>query len=194
MICSIMGYKEDIISNCTRCGILLDTELLLLLCVGLFDPAMVERHKKANKYTLDDFERIDYIVGKFNPLYVSPQILAEFSNHSDRLGSKVIREFYKSIEKILKEQFEVYIPKDVIIEEDYLPALGFADVSILKICEEKRCVLFTADWQLEGICRAKGLEVVNFNHILGTKWFSDEINKIIAPEKMPDCPKQQQAD
>ena len=167
-----MGYWENIIAECSRNGILLDTELLLLLSVGVFKSSLIEKSKITNKYSVNDFKMLANIAIQYKPLYVSPQVLAEFSNHSDRLGSSVIREFYKSIEKILKEQFEVYIPKDVIIEEDYLSALGFADVSMLKVCEEKGCVLFTADLQLEGICRAKGLNVVNFNHIIGTKWFS----------------------
>jgi len=168
-----MEYWEKIESKCRAKGILLDTELLLLLCVGIYKPQLVEKSKITNKYSLDDFNMVANIAAQYSPLYVSPHVLAEFSNHSDKLGSKIMREFYSSIKIILKKQFEVFIPKDVIIDEDYMPALGFADVSMMRICEEKRCVLFTSDWQLCGICESKALDVVNFNHILGTKWLSE---------------------
>ncbi len=166
-----MGYWENIVAKCKRKGILLDTELLLLLCVGIYKTQLVEKIKITNKYSVDDFNTVANIVAQFSPLYVSPQVLAEFSNHSDRLGNNVMREFYSSIGKILKDQLEVHIPKDVIIDENYLPVLGFTDVSMMKICEEKGCVLFTADLQLAGICNSKRINVVNFNHILGEKWF-----------------------
>ncbi|MCK5833180.1 hypothetical protein KAH81_05855 [bacterium] len=165
-----MEYWENIVAKCTRKGILLNTELLLLLCVGIYKRQLVESSKITNKYSVNDFNIVANIAAKFSPLYVSPQVLAEFSNYSDRLGSKVMREFYSSIEKILKGQFEVHIPKDVMIDENYLPVLGFTDVSMMKICEEKGCVLFTADLQLESIY-SKRIDVVNFNHIRSAEWF-----------------------
>ncbi len=166
-----MGYWENIIAKCKRKGILLDTELLLLLCVGIYRPQLVENSRITTNYSIEDFRIVAGIAAQYSPLYVSPQVLAEFSNHADRLGSKVMRKFYSSIEKILKVQFEVHIPKDVMVDENYLPALGFTDVSMMKICEENDCVLFTADLQLASICTSKKIDVVNFNHIRDAKWF-----------------------
>lgn len=165
------SYLDIISQKCYRNGLLFDTELLLVYCVGLYDIHRLGRFKKTQNYRPEDFEFLGHMITHFNPVYVSPQILAELSNHSDMLPSEFITDYYSSILDFLKGQLELYIPKNDIMDQLYFSELGFADSSIIKICLEKDCVLFTSDWKLTSFVRTRGIMAVNYNEIRTDLWF-----------------------
>ncbi|GEM_PF-3233923 len=164
---------HSIESKCKRNGVLLDTSLLLVVCIGIYDVNLVEKFKKTAAFTIDDFILLKNIISKYSPLYVSPHILAELSNLSKMLPSKNMIRYFNSIEELLKKQFEIYICKDEILKEVILPEIGFADTSIFKIGLKKDCVIFTTDWKLTSILRSRNLAVVNYNEIRTSLWFNN---------------------
>lgn len=157
------SYFDLFSANCHKHGILFDTEILLVVCVGIFNSSLISRFKKTAAYDMDDFNMLKSIADRSKRLYISPQILAELSNHSNMLPTKEISDYYGSIEGFIRNHFEVYYEKDMLLNEKYLPELGFADASMFKLCLENRCVLFTADMKLTGICRHHNISVFNFN-------------------------------
>jgi len=163
------SYFDLVSANCQRHGILFDTEILLVICVGIFDPQRISKFKKTTAYNLDDFNMLKRVADRYK-LYISPQILAELSNHSDRLDDNLISEYYRPVKEFIRTHFEVYIPKDELLDEECLPKLGFADTSMLKICLDKKCVLFTADWKLTDKCRHYDIKVFNFKEYRESIW------------------------
>ncbi len=166
------SYLNSLNSKCKRNGLLFDTELLLVFCVGLYDTSMIGNFKKTQNYNKDDFTFLNNMIFNNRPVYVSPQILGELSNHSRMLPTKIHKNYYSSILEFLKEQLEIYVPKNDILDELYFPDVGFADSSIIKICLDKDCVLFTSDWELTGIVRNRGITAVNYNEIRNALWFN----------------------
>ena len=165
-----LTYSETLEHKCKRNGILLDTELLLVLTVGLLDPHRIPRFKKTQKYVIDDYQYLQRLASQFSPLYVSPQILAELSNHADMLGAYLVTQFYKNSFELLRSQFEVYVSKDDMLTELMLADFGFTDTSLYKLCVAKNCVLFTADRKLAGKMTSRGVAVVDYNVIKTKLW------------------------
>jgi rRNA-processing protein FCF1 len=125
------------------------------------------------KYSKQDFENLVRAVWDFSPKYVSPHVLAELSNLSNKLPAKDKPAYYETISPLLADQLEVLVPKEDIIDKGEFPKIGFADTSILNICAERGCVLFTADWALTQILRHKGLGVINYTEFMGLNWLSE---------------------
>jgi predicted nucleic acid-binding protein len=168
-----MDYYNEIIASSNRNGITIDTELLLVLCIGLYNPNLIDRSTKTQKYSIESFRILEAIARKFKPLYISPQVLAEFSNHAKMIGNINYIDFYKISIEILREQFEIHIPKDKMLDEKHLYRLGFTDISLIRICKETGCVLYTADGPLYRFCENEKIKAVNFNYILQEQWFNN---------------------
>ena len=63
-------------------GLLIDTNILLLFFVGLYDRSWVERFKRTRRYTAQDFDLLMEIVLRFDRIITTPHILSEVSNLS----------------------------------------------------------------------------------------------------------------
>ncbi len=149
-------------------GVLLDTNVLLLLLVGYYDPNYIEQVKRIRKFTKDDYFLLAWLVKLFPKLVVTPQILAEISNFLD-LSKKLSKEQFLIfiqlfIEKI-RDTKEIYKEKNDMVIHNLLPTLGFTDVSISMLAEKKRCLVITADGPLAQRIREKGSDVINFEEI-----------------------------
>jgi hypothetical protein len=69
-------------------GLLVDTNLLLLYLVGKTNPDRIRNFKRTSRYTVEDFELLDEIMGQFKTLVTTPHILTELSNLGDLQGQE----------------------------------------------------------------------------------------------------------
>ena len=84
----IRRYKND--------GILLDTNVLLLLLFAKFQPSMIGG-KRLEKYAFEDAQLLANYVDCFSRILTTPHILAETSNLAAQVltGKKKTEFFYK---------------------------------------------------------------------------------------------------
>ena len=61
-------------------GLLIDTNLLVLLTTGTLNTSYIEGHKRTGHYTVEDFDLLLAIIDQFQFLVVIPNILTEASN------------------------------------------------------------------------------------------------------------------
>ncbi len=162
-------YIESLIDKYRTKGIAIDTEILLLLCIGLFDEGLITRFKRTSKYTLEEFRIAQWIIGEISPHLVTPHVLAEFSNLSNNLKERR-NGYYSAIDSFLKNEIEVFYPKEDILDDPYVSFLGFADISLFKTCRDRGCVLFTADSPLTDILRRQNVDVINMVEIQADLW------------------------
>ena len=160
---------ESLIDKYRTKGIAIDTEILLLLCIGLFDEGLITRFKRTSKYSADEFRIAQWIIGEISPHLVTPHVLAEFSNLSNNLKERR-KGYYSAIDSFLKNEIEVFFPKEDILDEPFVSFLGFADISLFKTCRDKGCVLFTADSQLTSKLRDQSIDVINMVEIQSELW------------------------
>ena len=58
-----------------REGLLIDSNLLLLLFVGLHDRTRIEKYKRTAKFTVEDFKLLLAFVRRFKEIVTTPSVL-----------------------------------------------------------------------------------------------------------------------
>lgn len=152
-----------------KAGILLDTNILLLLFVGMFKKEQITEFKRTRQFTLEDYDTLVRIIGNFDKIVTTTNILTEVSNH---LG-------YQK-EHLRPSQFEVFAYGIALLEEHHFPSMeiacmgefklfGLTDAAILRLCQTK-CLVLTDDGALCNYLQKQGVYAENFNHIRVRYW------------------------
>lgn len=74
------GEIDRLVSEYRGRGLLLDSNLVVLLVVGAVSPECVARHRRTSAYTSDDFEILQRFCGFFARLVTLPNVLTEASD------------------------------------------------------------------------------------------------------------------
>ena len=151
-------------------GILLDTNVLLLLLIAQFDPARIGG-KRLEKYTLEDAQLLCAFVGKFKRILTTSHILAETSNlAAQALTGTVKNEFFNRLFPLfLSEQPDALHQCPIFIgnvDRAIFVRLGLTDAGIVAAVDvEAKRLLLTDDLNLHAAAIAKGAPSINFTHM-----------------------------
>jgi len=154
-------------------SVLLDTNLFILLIVGLADKSYIAKHKRTQTFTEDDFDTLVKIIGKYSQLIITSHCLSEVSNLiTNREADKkdLMQNKIKQTLKIVMERTkETHISKEHIFKNNLVFRLGVADTGIIE--KSKRVsLLLTIDLDLYIELEKLGRNVYNFNHIRIYGW------------------------
>lgn len=141
--------------------VVIDTNLLILLLVGTFDPAAIGRHRRTATFTAADFELLTRWLARYRVRLTTSPILAEASN---LLGGAFHEAASESFIEICGAMIEVIHPKAEVLQAEAFPRLGFADASILLALDEDTAIL-TDDVNLYLQAAYEGRHAFNFNHL-----------------------------
>jgi rRNA-processing protein FCF1 len=151
-------------------GVLVDTNLLVLLLVGEVNPARISNFKRTRDFTEEDFRMLQSLVLWFGPpLFTTPHILSQVSDLTDLQGqelTRVRRLFKTTATERVEEKYDA--AKD-LVQHPLFERFGLGDVSIAAVCERKIVVL-TADVQLQDALGSSGVDAINFNHVRMLGW------------------------
>jgi len=145
-------------------GLLIDSNLLLLLFVGLYDRTRIEKFKRTSQFTVEDFELLMAFIQKFKEVVTTPSILTEVSNLLGQLPERLKFSFYRSFAYGLKNLHEHYTPSEELGNERIFPKFGLTDTAILRAATGKYLVL-TDDFRLAQYLSSRNVDVINFNHL-----------------------------
>jgi rRNA-processing protein FCF1 len=159
-----MSSSFDPASAFRRDGLLIDSNLLLLLFVGLYDRARIEKFKRTSQFTVEDFELLLAFIQRFKLLVTTPSILTEVSNLLGQLPGNLKVSFYEHFAEAIKVLYEHYTPSRELGNDKAFPTFGLTDTAILQAASEKYLVL-TDDFRLSQYLEHKHVAVVNFNHL-----------------------------
>lgn len=147
-----------------RKSLLIDSNLLLLLFVGLHDRSRIEKYKRTAQFSVEDFKLLLAFIGRFREIVTTPSILTEVSNLlgqlPDMLGYSHLEHFAGRI-RILHER---YTPSQTLSNDKAFPKFGLTDTAIVQAARENYLVL-TDDFRLTQYLAAKNIDVINFNHL-----------------------------
>jgi rRNA-processing protein FCF1 len=151
--------------------LLVDTNLLLLYIVGSLNPEKIGRHKRTDKFTIEDYKLFLELVQRLGSqkIVVTPNILTEVSNllgQTDEQTRKSLMILLSSIVPVF-EELTVSSADAVRIPE--FTRLGLTDSTILYLSEEGM-VFLTDDLHLYLALQRRGVEVINFNHVREASW------------------------
>ena len=146
---------------------ILDTNVLLLLLVGLYDERFIEAFKRTRKYDRPTFRLVWQFANAALAILVTPQILAEVSNLSLQMPAGRLRDYFACAVGPLWQMSEEHVPKDKLLAVPALHKLGFTDASILEACRTRGCAVLTDDLPLYGILCKNKHPAFNLNHLRG---------------------------
>lgn len=146
--------------------LLIDTNLLLVLAVGLVRRDQVERFKRTSAYEAADFDRLVRIVESAGRLVTTHHVLAEVSNLGGQLSGRLRTQFFEVLRQLAVEQLEDESPPSpAFMKDPVFTRLGVADTAILRIDGSLGAVVLSDDLGLYLELTTRGIEAVNFNHI-----------------------------
>lgn len=151
-----------------RKGILVDTNLLLLLIVGA--TPSIKNFKRTNMYNSSDYELLVRLIDQFEKLIATPHILAEVSNLSNGLYGGQQEDFFETLKRSLSSLIvEIHVPAAEIADNYSLSPHGVADVGVVALAKNNYLVL-TDDLRVANFALQNSVDVINFNHVRDVMW------------------------
>jgi rRNA-processing protein FCF1 len=146
-------------------GVLVDTNILLLLFVGSFDRLLVTKFKRTrDRFTIKDFDFLSKFLAQFERMVTTPNILSEVNGLSNQIGEPVKTRFYSDFAKKIPLLHEEYVASKQAAQVEAFSKLGLTDSGILHLVRGNYLVL-TDDLTLYGYLEKAGIDVLNFNHL-----------------------------
>lgn len=157
---------DDLITRYRDKGILIDTNLLLVLLVGNIDLRLIGRVGRTEKYSREDYERIRDVLVLFNRFVILPQVLTETGNLLKRNcpTAGTLQDLHLEFLRFVHggESRESRALSKRITVHPAFQDLGYADAAILNAAEGKH-LLFTDDGPLQGMAWRSGVDVLPFD-------------------------------
>ncbi len=152
-------------------GIIVDTDVLHLLLVGLFDPKEIEScsllQDGGKNFKEEDFKLALDIVSRFKKVVITPHILAELSNQSKQAfhGAK-FELYFQSLIGYLKNTEEDHVTLDSLLQIDLkiIERYGFTDSAIFELARTTGMPIFTDDTKLH-IFLENHVPIIKFGHL-----------------------------
>jgi hypothetical protein len=159
-----MSEVEDAITAHARFGLLVDSHIIVLYVVGLFDATRISTFHRTRNYTSRDFDELVALFSFFERIIVTPHLLAEANSLLGQLPDGVREECRRSrFFDFVTVVSEEYIPSRVAAAAGVFEKLGLSDSTICAASSDY--AVLTDDFALQGTLEKLGKTVINFNHI-----------------------------
>ncbi len=144
-------------------GVLLDTNVLLLLLIGLTDRRLIARHKRTTQFRPLDFDLLVRFLGGFERRLVTPHILTEVSNLGGQIGNPDRSRFFRSLRSGIGAFEEIVTKSRSVseVDEQLFCRLGLTD-SVTLLAAAHPCLVLTDDQALADELSARAVDVVGF--------------------------------
>ncbi len=147
-------------------AVAVDSNLLLLLVVGMTSRDYVEKHKRLKEFTIEDFDLLQEQLSVATEIVVTPNTLTETSNLIDHIADPARAKIYETLRTLVQSPgaAERYISSAAAVEYPELPRLGLTDCVLLDACSTGTPLL-TVDLRLYLAAIGRGDKALNFNHL-----------------------------
>jgi predicted nucleic acid-binding protein len=146
-------------------ALLLDTNVLLLLLIGAWDPTRIAAFKNTDTFTDADFDLLKEILLRYGGVVTTPHVLAEASNLAGQHGEPERADIFQRFARLIPALDEQSTPAANAASDPAFVRLGLTDAAIALIAQAHACEVLTADVDLWAYLLTKGVTAHNFNHI-----------------------------
>lgn len=146
-----------------RGAIILDTNLAVLLVVGLADRTFIGQHKRLAAFDEIDFDHLKEVVDNHAALVFSPNVLTETNNIVRQAPVRARDSIQTMFANIVRATAERYVESSLAVDRPEFRWLGLSDAVILLLASEETLIL-TSDVGLYVAAQKAGLPSENFNH------------------------------
>jgi predicted nucleic acid-binding protein len=151
--------------------LLIDTNLLVLLVIGIVNPNRIATFKRTSKYSKQDYDLLVRALSNLTrpPLYTVAHVLAEVSNLTVLSGPERLqaRHVLKRTLTSLHEPEMTSVRAAQALEYE---TLGLVDAAIATVARENGCAVLTDDLDLYLALLKQGIEAFNFSHFQASDW------------------------
>jgi hypothetical protein len=144
-------------------SVVLDSNLLLLLVVGVADRAYIKKHRRLQSYSEADFDLLRRLIAPMSAIVVTPNILTEVSNFAKQIAEPARTRIATAFTVLLDKLDEQYVVSKQAAAQPEFSRLWLTDSGILDRMTEEN-VLLTADLSLYLAAGQRGHKAINFNH------------------------------
>lgn len=159
-------YLDSLFARYCQKGILVDTNILLLLFVGRVNRKRISQFKRTKQFVSEDYDLLSNILSQFVDVVTTPNILTEVNSLINQLGeperSQCLQLFAKTIEE--KGLSESYVKSSLVAQESNFSKYGLTDSGIVRLAKNKYLVL-TDDFKLANYLSKNEIDVINFNNL-----------------------------
>lgn len=163
-----MFDARDLLRKYARRGLLVDTNLLLLLFLGTYDRRQIDTNSRLQAYTQKDFELLVDVLSNFQPLVTTSNILTEVSNLSNAIPEKSCEAYFSAFASRLRLLEEQHVASSTALQSRWA-RFGLTDAGIATIAKNRYLVI-TDDFRLSGALQNDGIDTLNFNHLREPYW------------------------
>jgi hypothetical protein len=142
--------------------IIIDTNLLLLLVVGTYNPAFISDHKRTDTFTEEDFDLLAIVIDGCDLIF-TPNICTEVSNLLWQTSEPHKTDLRRLFSKMITRSKELYHFSSLIVDAAEFLELGLTDAGVLELPEGSGTIL-TVDLDLHLAALARGIPTENFNN------------------------------
>lgn len=145
-------------------GVVLDSNLLLLLVVGLAGEQYIPKHKRLAAYSVEDYRLLVQSISNVERVIVTPNTLTETSNLLGYIAEPDRSHLFCTFRELIGFAKEKYYESNQSSRRPEFPRLGLTDSALLEAVSDANPLL-TVDLDLYLAALANGGKATNFNHI-----------------------------
>ncbi|MCP1381561.1 hypothetical protein [Runella salmonicolor] len=142
-----------------KAGLVIDTNLLLLYLMGIYDPKKISQFKRTQQFLEEDFQLLLRFIEIFDKVIITPHILAETTNLADTQTFPILKTIIELLEENLTSSLEI-----IHSDQTCFNKFGLSDTAIQYLAQQNYVVL-TDDLRLYHYLSTKGYTAFNFNHL-----------------------------
>lgn len=163
-------FIRSLLERYQQKGILIDTNILLLLFVGTVNRSRISQFNRTEKFTPEDYDLLVRILLFFQKFVTTPNILTEVNSLINGIGEPERSRCLDIFADIVNEKLsEFYIESTSAVKLENFTKFGLTDCGIISIARDKYLVL-TDDFKLANYLQTIKIDVINFEHIRRTGW------------------------
>ena len=142
--------------------IILDTNSLIVLALGLVNPNIVNSHERTSIYSKEDFDFLLEQIKDFKNLIIFPNVWTEFDNLMEKFPLIARNRYVETLKILSKETNEVFVKSFNGFENYSFYSLGLTDSVILYYSINFKCdFVITSDSNLSDHLFAHGVKVID---------------------------------
>lgn len=138
--------------------ILIDTNALIILILGLIDRRLIDTHKRTSIYEEQDYYDLLSVIVEIENLIVLPNVWTEVDNLLNGFNGEQKHQYITKITETIKSTSEQFMSSLIGVNSDSFFDLGLTDSLLLNLAKE--CdLLITSDSNLSDYAIANGIKV-----------------------------------
>src|SRR5712672_3020754 len=114
-------------------GVLLDSNLLLLLVVGTYDRSQVGKFKRLIMFVPEDFDILRAVVSRFRNVYVTPNTVTEVSNLAGSFSGDARKHCFRIFAATILASEELVVPSADAARHFTFEKLGVTDAAMFSV-------------------------------------------------------------